>query len=155
MQCGCLVLRCMLIFDCWQQGNARPQKEKDRHRRRDHVHLFNKFLQPLILSILRAVSTSNVMEASSVQMISFEQSQPKDDQNSIYTIIDDQNDYKFNRQSTIDNHADIEQKYCFYQKQWREEVGVVIQFLVVYNLQTTKNQITCTTSSPLNKVYKF
>ncbi|CAL6021061.1 Hypothetical_protein [Hexamita inflata] len=60
------------------------------------------------------------------------QSQPKDDQNSKYTIIDDQNDYKFNRQSTIDNHIDIEQKYCFYQKQWSEEVGVVIQFLVVY-----------------------
>ncbi|CAL5992654.1 Hypothetical_protein [Hexamita inflata] len=60
------------------------------------------------------------------------QSQPKDDQNSKYTMIDDQNDYKFNRQSTIDNHADIEWKYCFYQKQWSDEVGVVIQFLVVY-----------------------
>ncbi|CAL5982854.1 Hypothetical_protein [Hexamita inflata] len=49
-------------------------------------------------------------------------------------MIDDQNDYKFNRQSTIDNHAVIEWKYCFYvsQKQWSDEVGVVIQFLVVY-----------------------
>ncbi|CAL6084106.1 Hypothetical_protein [Hexamita inflata] len=47
-------------------------------------------------------------------------------------MIDDQNDYKFNRQSTIDNHADIEWKYCFYQKQWSDEVGVVIQFLGVY-----------------------
>ncbi|CAL6054049.1 Hypothetical_protein [Hexamita inflata] len=47
-------------------------------------------------------------------------------------MIDDQNDYKFNRQSTIDNHAAIEWKYCFYQKQWSDEVGVVIQFLVVY-----------------------
>ncbi|CAL6092994.1 Hypothetical_protein [Hexamita inflata] len=60
------------------------------------------------------------------------QSQPKDDQNSKYTIIDDQNDYKFNRQSTIDNHTDIEWKYCFYQKQWSDKVGVVMQFLVVY-----------------------
>ncbi|CAL6032998.1 Hypothetical_protein [Hexamita inflata] len=47
-------------------------------------------------------------------------------------MIDDQNDQKFNCQSTIDNHADIEWKYCFYQKQWSDEVGVVIQFLVVY-----------------------
>ncbi|CAL6002504.1 Hypothetical_protein [Hexamita inflata] len=61
-----------------------------------------------------------------------QQSQPKDDQNSKYTMIDDQNDYKFNCQSTIDNHADIEWKYCFYQKQWSDEVGVVIQLLVVY-----------------------
>ncbi|CAL6095707.1 Hypothetical_protein [Hexamita inflata] len=60
------------------------------------------------------------------------QSQPKDDQNSKYTIIDDQNDYKFNRQYTIDNYANIEWKYCYYQKWWSEEVGVVIQFLVVY-----------------------
>ncbi|CAL6074262.1 Hypothetical_protein [Hexamita inflata] len=37
------------------------------------------------------------------------QSQPKDDQNSKYTMINDKNDYKFNRQSTMDNHADIEQ----------------------------------------------
>ncbi|CAL5980659.1 Cation_efflux family protein [Hexamita inflata] len=61
-----------------------------------------------------------------------DQSQPKDDQNSKYTIIDDQNDYKFNRQYTIDNHADVEWKYCYYQKWWSEEVGVVIQFYVVY-----------------------
>ncbi|CAL5971818.1 Hypothetical_protein [Hexamita inflata] len=31
----------------------------------------------------------------------FIQSQPKDDQNSKYTMIDDQNDYKFNRESSI------------------------------------------------------
>ncbi|CAL6089230.1 Hypothetical_protein [Hexamita inflata] len=64
--------------------------------------------------------------------LTFNQSQPKDDQNSKYTIIDDQNDYKFNRQYTIDNHANIEWKYCYYQKWWSEEVGVVIQFYVVY-----------------------
>ncbi|CAL6048685.1 Hypothetical_protein [Hexamita inflata] len=47
-------------------------------------------------------------------------------------MIDDQNDQKYNRLSTIDNHADIEWNYRFNQKQWSDEVGVVIQFLVVY-----------------------
>ncbi|CAL6094704.1 Hypothetical_protein [Hexamita inflata] len=60
------------------------------------------------------------------------QSQPKDDQNSKYTMADDQNDYKLYHQSTVDYRADVEWKYCFYQKQWSEEYGVIIYVLVVY-----------------------
>ncbi|CAL5987627.1 Hypothetical_protein [Hexamita inflata] len=54
-------------------------------------------------------------------------------------MIDNQNDYKFNRQSTIDNHADVEWKYRFYQKQWSEEDEVYIQFLVFISLTRTRS----------------
>ncbi|CAL6028741.1 Hypothetical_protein [Hexamita inflata] len=65
------------------------------------------------------------------------QSQPKDDQNSKYTMIDDQNDYKFNRQSTIDNHANIEWKYCFIKNSGVKKLEWLFNFQLFISLQYT------------------